>query len=264
MIHQIFAIRLIALIPILMLLGGCVTETLSGKEPIEQQPNEAAEYNVQLGIGYLRQGDLPSAQRKLEKAVELNPSNVTAYRALGIVYQRLGDSEAANRMYRRAVELAPNDPDSLNSLAVYLCGEDAGRVEALVLFDKAIKVPQSKQLSNKAMLNTNAGICAKEGDLPRAEDYLRTALAFDSSFGEALLQMADVAYQRGNFLQARAFLERYAGVAPVSSVYLWLGMQIESAMGDARAADAFGARLREEFPASVETRLLLERNRDDG
>jgi len=256
--------RVATCVALLAVLGGCVTETISGKAPVEERPKEAADYNVQLGVGYLRQGDLESAQTKLEKAIELDSGNITAYRSLGIVYERLGDREGADRMYRRAVSLAPHDPDALNSQAVFLCRRGETRDQALRIFDEAIAVPQSKKFSNKAMLNTNAGVCVKGEDLERAENYLRTALAFDANFAEALLQMADVAYRRENYLQARAFLQRYVNVAEVSPSVLWLGRRVETALGDARAADDFGLRLRREFPESVEARRLLESQRNDG
>lgn len=247
-----------------IMLGGCVTEQTSGRVQPKEQPEEAADLNVQLGVGYLRQGDLKAAQGKLEKAIELEPGNVTAHRALGLVYERLGDDEAAERQYRKAVSLAPGDPEALNSLAVFLCSDDRSREEALDKFDRAIAVPQSRQYSNKAMLNTNAGVCAKQKDLALAENYLRTALAFDSSFADALLQMADVAYRRQNYLQARAFLQRYSAVAATSPAVLWLSFQVEIAMGDVKAADEAARTLRREFPESVETRLLLERERNAG
>jgi len=247
-----------------VMLGGCVTEQTSGRVQPKEQPEEAADLNVQLGVGYLRQGDLKAAQSKLEKAVELEPDNVTAHRALGLVYERLGDTAGAERHYRKAVSLAPDGPEALNSLAIFLCGKDETRTEALKTFNRAIAVPQSKQYSNKAMLNTNAGVCAKPVDLALAENYLRTALAFDNTFSDALLQLADVAYQRQNYLQARAFLQRYSDVAAASPAVLWLSFEVETAMGDLEAADEAAQTLRREFPESVETRRLLERERNAG
>jgi len=260
------SIRMCAMLCIALsvLLGGCVTEQTSGRVQPKEQPKEASELNTQLGVGYLRQGDYQSAQAKLEKAIELEPDNVTAHRALGLVYERLEDREAAEQQYRRAVSLAPNDPDALNSLGVFLCGDPAKGEEALKQFNRAIAVPQSKYFSNKAMLNTNAGVCAKNLDLALAEDYLRSALAFDNQYPDALLQLADVAYERENYLQARAFLSRYNAVAPPSAAALWLGFLVETAMGDIRAADAAANSLRTDFPASVETRRLLERERNAG
>jgi len=230
----------------------------------ESSDTEAAQLNLELGIGYFRQGDMQSAQRKLEKAVEQDPELISAHTSLGLVYERLGDIEGADRHYRRSVQIAPQDPDALNALAAYLCRSPDGRREALVYFDRAISVPLSKQESNKALLNTNAGICAKPFDLERAENYLRAALANDEEFFEALIQMADVAYQRGNHLQSRAFLERYIGKVEPSSAVLWLGVRIENALGDAAAANKYGQRLKRDFAESVETRLLLEQERNAG
>jgi len=259
------SMRLIAVLAaIAFVAGGCVTQTTKGRKQPKEKPEEAAEINVDLGVSYLRQGDLRSAQAKLEKAIELDPSNVTAQRALGLVYERLGDIPGAERHYRKAVSIAPGDPEALNSLGAFLCRDDKSRAEALRMFDRAIAVPQSKNFSDKAMLNTNAGVCAKNESLERAENYLRRALAFDPEFPDALLQLADVAYQRENFLQARAFLQRYSTIASSSPELLWLSFRVETAMGDMKAADAAARALRQDFPESVETRRLLERSRNAG
>ncbi|MBT8442562.1 MAG: type IV pilus biogenesis/stability protein PilW [Gammaproteobacteria bacterium] len=254
----------IACVVLAMLLAGCVTETTSGRVQPKEQPEEAASLNVDLGVSYLRKGDLQSAQAKLEKAVELDPDNVTAHRALGLVYETLGDSKGAEKAYRKAVSLAPNDPEALNSLGVFLCRNDATVKEALGNFDRAIAIPQSRYFSNKAMLNSNAGVCAKNVDLALAENYLRAALNYDSQFPDALLQMADVAFQRENYLQSRAFLQRYAAVSKPTPEALWLSFQVETAMGDLKAADEHARSLRTDFPESVETRMLLERERNAG
>jgi len=247
----------------LLAMTACITETTGRIQPSEQ-PGEAAILNVQLGIGYLRQGDWQSARVKLERAAAQDPDNVVAHRALGLVYEKLGDIEGAERHYRRSVSLAPKDPEALNGLAVFLCGDEGQRDEAMDLFDLALSIPLSKAYSNKAMLYTNAGVCLKGLDLERSEDYLRAALAVDPQFGDALLQIADVSYKRGNYLQSRAFLQRHLAVAAPSPGALWLGVRIENAMDDFTAADQFGNQLRVTFPESVETRQLLEQLRDTG
>jgi type IV pilus assembly protein PilF len=245
-------------------LSACVTEK-SGHQAPEASANEAAQLNLELGIGYLRQGDLLSARDKLDKAIEQDPSLDTAYTALALVYEQLGDAKEAEYNYRRAVQKSPEDPDALNSLGAFLCRSQGRRAEALKYFDRALAVPLSKKFVNRAMLNTNAGVCVKPIDLGRAEAYLRAALAVDPKYLPALVQMADVAFEQGNYLQSRAFLERYMGAAPSSSPdALWLGVRIETALGDISAAEGFAARLRTEFPESTETSLLLEQERDAG
>jgi len=257
----LFTVTVLSLL--LMTLTACVTETTgisqSGGDQIE-----ASSLNVQMGSQYLRQGDWQSARVKLEKAIEQDADNIIAHRLLGFVYENLGDIEGAERQYRRAVSLAPSDPETLDGLASFLCRNERGVDEAIELFDKALSIPISKTFSNKSMLYTNAGVCMKRLDLARSEDYLRAALAADPQNAEALLQMADVSNQRGNNLQARAFLQRHLAVAASSPYALWLGVRIEQSMGDFTASDRFGNQLRTEFPESVETRLLLEQLRDAG
>jgi type IV pilus assembly protein PilF len=244
-------------------LSACVSGTTGSQAP-PADPKEAAQFNLQLGIGYLRQNDLLSARDKLEKALEQDPSLDTAHTALALVYEQLGDDKAAEKHYRRAVELSPKNPDALNSLGSYLCRSEGRRKEALVYFDRALAVPLSTKYVNRAMLNTNAGVCVKPLDLERAETYLRAALAVDPRYTPALVQMADVAFEKGNYLQSRAFLERHMAAAPSSAAVLWLGVRVETALGDTRAANSFGTQLKAEFPESFETGMLLEQERDAG
>ncbi len=247
----------------LLALAACVqTRTGTVLQPANEA--EAAEYNLQLGISYLRQGNLQAAREKLEKAIEQDPGSATAHAALGLVYERLDDADGAERNYRKSVSLDRNDPDSLNSLAVFLCSKRGQPEEGLRYFDRALSIPLSQRNANRAMLNTNAGTCAKRVDLERAEAYLRAALALQPGSPDVLLQLADVAYLRGNYLQARAFLERYLAVSQPGPAALWLGVRVEQALGAADAARNYADQLRTSFPASVEAGLLLEQERGEG
>lgn len=245
-----------------LVLAGCVSTSTLPPAPVSEK--EAAQYNMELGISYLRQGDLKTAQARLEKAVSQDSSLATAYRALGLVYERMDDIPAAEKNYRRSLTLAPGDPDTLNAMAAFLCLRKQETGEAMRYFDKALAVPESQSTSNRAMLLTNAGICAKRIDLGRAEGYLRSALAADPGYTAALLQLADVAYERGHLLQARAFLERYLADGRATPDVLWLGYRVEKSLGQAAAAGSYAERLKKEFPMSMEAGELLEAERHGG
>lgn len=252
------------LAPALLLgLAGCVT-TSSRPEPPPASSEEAAQYNLQLGISYLRQNNLPAARDKLERALEQEPGLATAHAALGVVFERLEDPAGAERHYRRAVDLEPNDPDNLNALAVFTCSRKQKPEDALKLFDRAIQIPLSVKNANRAMLYTNAGTCAKRVDLARSEAYLRGALAQDPRFPDALYQLADVSLEQGNALQARGFIERYLAAGKPTPAALWLGVRIEQKLNDSAAAGRYGEQLRKTFPESNETRLLLNQARSTG
>ena len=240
-------------------LTGCVT-TNSGDFSAGASVEDAAALNLDLGIGYLRQGDFEQAITKLRKSIDEDPNNPTAHRALGLAYEEMDDKKGAEEEYRTAVRLGSDDADALNQLASFLCA-NGDKQEALQLYDRAIEVPL---YPNKAMLYANAGTCAKESDLDLAENYLRNALAIQSDYAVALLQMAEVAYRKENYLQAQAFLERYAGASSYTPASLWLTYRVEIAMKDPASARNTAARLVREFPESIETRLLLEEQRDAG
>jgi len=254
--------RILFLVATALPLAACITTSSRPEPPVSMK--EAAQYNMQLGINYLRQGDLQAARTKLEKAIEQDDSLATAYSALGLVFERLGDNPGAEKNYRRAVSLAPDDPDALNALGVFLCLQKQETSEAMRYFERALAVPLSKSDSNKAMVYTNAGVCAKRVDMGKAESYLRSALAADPNFAQALLQLADVSFGRANYLQSRAFLERFLAASPATPDALWLGFRVENALGEASAARTYGERLKKEFPESVETRELLESQRNAG
>lgn len=244
------------------LVAGCVSTSSRPQAPVSK--TEAAKYNMELGISYLRQGDYKGAQAKLERALQDDSSLSTAYSALGLVYEKLGDPAGAEKNYRRAVSMDSSSPDNLNALAVFLCLQKKETDEALRYFDKALAIPLSKAEFNQAMVYTNAGVCAKREDLVRAENYLRSALAADPGFRLALVQLADVALLRQNYLQSRAFLERYLAAGPASADALWIGVRVEKALGEPTASKGYADRLKKDFPASVETGLLLESERNAG
>lgn len=247
---------------VLLVVAGCVSS--SSRPAKTESPTDAAQYNLQLGVSYLRQNNIDAAKEKLEKAIEQDPDLATAHAALGLVFERLEDLPGAERHYRRAVAIDDGDPDTLNSLAVFLCAKRGNPEDGLRFFDRALAIPLSRKNANRAMLNANAGTCAKSVDLPRAESYLRTALEQDPKFADALLQLAEVSLARGNALQARGFVERYLAGGSSSAAILWIGVQVERALKDETAARRYSERLQSDFPGAPETRLMLQQQGSRG
>ncbi len=230
---------------------------------VAQQPAgdpllEAGRINARLAMEYLKREQLVVAREKVEKALVQNPRDVTVQLAAGLVYERLLDKKRAEKHFRQALRSDADSPEAQNALGAFLCrNREHARGEAM--FVKAARNPVYR---TPEVAYTNAGVCARSaGRLERAEEYLRQALTISSSYPETLVQLAGVAHDRGNHLQARAFVERYLAAAPVSPDVLLLGYRIESALKDAAAANGFAERLRKEFPSSAQLRTLddLER-----
>jgi len=81
---------------------------------------------------------------------------------------------------------------------------------------------------------------------------LRQSLGYDEDFPDALYGMARVSFEKSDFLRARAFLQRYESVAPMSPASLYLGYQVETELGNAREAKRHADELLLKFPKSSE------------
>ena len=226
----------------------------SGGDPLL----EAGRINARLAMEYLKRDQLVVARDKVEKALVQNPRDVTVQLAAGLVYERLLDKKRAERHFRQALRADADSPEAQNALGAFLCrNEEYGRGE-----DMFLKAARNQLYRTPEVAYTNAGVCARAaGKLDRAEQFLRQALAMRSDYAETHVQLAGVLLERGNHLQARAFIERYLAVARATPDVLLLGWRIETALDDRRAAAAFGERLRKEFPESAQVRALEDLER---
>ncbi len=244
----------LTLIFLTLLLSACITST-SGPARKPASDLDAARANTSLGLNYMRQGNYELALEKLRRAVDQGPELAEAHSAIALVYGRLGESLDADRHYRRALQLSPADPDVQNNYGVFLCGQKR-YVEAEKFF---IKAAENQRYRTPEAAWTNAGVCVRNVPAPeKAENYFRQALSRNPSFPDALWQMADLSFERGHQLQARAFLERRLEAAKASPDALWLGVRLEQSLGHADVAQEYAQRLKTEFPISLQTRYLLE------
>jgi type IV pilus assembly protein PilF len=243
------AFRAVLALSVAALLAGCATSQVNSRVSDE----DAARFNVQLGMNYMQRGDLEEARNRLERAVQQDASLPSAHAALGILYERVGDSRRAGDHLRRALRLAPEDPSMQNSYGGFLCRQGE-RLEGIRHFEAAAN---NAYFRRPEVAYTNAGVCARGiPDEKLAEAYFRRALDADRNFNEALLQLADLSLQTDRSLQARAFIQRYHGVAAPTPYSLMLARNIELAAGDTRSASEYAARLRREFPESPEAREI--------
>ncbi len=208
---------------------------------------------VQLGTAYLEQGRIDEAFKNARKAVLVDPKLAAGHTLLGVLNQRLGQWEEAGRHYRRAVELAPHDPYALNALGSFLCAR--GRPgEADGYFRRALQNPL---YPTPWIALHNAASCEERNGQPElAEKDYRAALRANPRFAPALLNMAKLSFQQHNYLSARAYLERYAAVAPQTAESLWLGVRTEKRLGDLDQMASYAMQLRSRFPDSEEAKQL--------
>lgn len=217
-----------------------------------RSPSPADVY-VELGGAYLAEGKIGEALENTRKAILADPRCAGAYTLLGVVRQRLGQMEPAGKAFKKAVELAPHDPYALNALGSWLCAwkryGEADPYFRWVLKDPLYPTPW--------IASYNAGSCAeKRGDVVQAEKDYRAALSANPRFAPALLCMAFITFEQKRFLSSRAYLQRYAEVAPHTADSLWLGVRTEKRLGDREQMAGYATKLRVRFPDSEQARFL--------
>ena len=249
-------------IPVLVCVFGlsaCVTEGVNPYgSKAENAAVRAANTQVTLGVGYLEQGRVEEALERFQRAIAFDPRSASAYTSLGVLYEQISRPDLAEKNYAKAVQLEPRKGAVHNNFGQFLCR--VGRYEQA---DAEFKVALNDPFyDTPAIAATNAGKCARaSGQNEQAEKYLRLALSKNPNAAEVYLPLASVLHQRGQSMNARAFLQRFeASGLPQDAEYLRLAAQVESRLGDTKAANAYRERLENEFPAPEQTRSTEKPN----
>lgn len=236
------------------LLSGCAGSGTRPEGP-KSAAREAAEVNASLGQEYMSRGQLEIALEKLKKSVSADPEYAPGHTLLAVLYERIREPQSAERHYRLAIEAAPSNGDVNNNYGVFLC-QSGQAATAEPYFRTAVKDPFYR---TPEIAFANAGSCwLQNGNLDKAENFLRQSLEYDAEFSDALLAMADVSARRGDYFRARAFLQRFQSAGTETAQSLALGFRVENQLGNKTAAAAYRDRLLNKFGASAEARDIRE------
>lgn len=239
-------------------LSACAS---SGTVGTRASDTDAAVANMNLGAGYLRQGRTDLAIERLQRAIEQNPRLVQAHSTIALAYDQVGNTTDAEAHYRRATQLDPASGAAANAYAVFLCRQNRWS-DAEPFFRRAAG---DRNYTTPEVALTNAGICARSaGADEQAAESFRAALARRPTYPDALVNMMELSYQSGNYIQARAFVQRYLESQRPTAPVLWLCFNVERELDDMAAADRCAAQLRAGFRGSPELAQLEEQQRRDG
>lgn len=212
-----------------------------------------ARSHVDLGAAYLQQGKYEIALSEFNEATQIDPNYAPAYNGLGLVYAALGEDAKADAGYKRAIQLQPRSSESHNNYGSFLCSRKRYD-ESIKHFLEAVKNPL---YSTPNLAYANAGICsARKNDIKTAEIYLIKALEIQPLTHSAATQLAEIQFNRGEATTAKQTLQN-ALVASPSAETLWLGIKIERALGDKDNVSSYALQLRQQYPNSEQTRMLL-------
>ena len=190
-------------------------------------------------------GDNAAAQKFAEAALAADPKDQGSHDVLGRVLYAAGQKEAARPHLELACapaarekgKPAPAEAASADALVALADLElTAGKRDAA----KPL-VARAKAAGAKRAAVVQARLLAKDGDLSGAERTLAGYLAQNTSDGDALAAGADIAYERGQYPQARERFEKALGLLPKGA----LTPVAQGRLCDVRVRDAAYAEAKE-------------------
>jgi len=236
-----------------LLLSACTYVGMrddSGDDLGAVRENRPGDIYAQLGREYLKEGQPGVALRKLKWGLEIDPDNARIHAVLGLLYERLGETQLAGEHYARCAEIEPQNPFFHNAWGSFLCQQgEYDKAEAQ--FRQALSNPLYDQ---PWATQTNAGVCAlRAGHDTAAEQYLRQALNANPRIPLALLKMAQIQVEHGDYRAARGYLVRYGQLTGPVPQSLLLQLKVAAGLGDKVATTHIRNELIRRFPDAPET-----------
>ena len=206
-----------------------------------------AAMHLALAAELYGRGAHAEAQAEAERGLKADPASPDLHTLRAAIAAARGDQATAGRHYQRAQALAPGAGAYANNYGTWLCGN--GRAaESLAWFDAALA---DARYPTRADALANLGLCASRAGQPqRAEAAWRQALALESGHTAALGGLAQAAYARGAYLEARAFVQRRLAAGVADAETLQLASQIELKLGDTAASSRYLHQLQTASPGA--------------
>lgn len=200
-----------------------------------KKPNfiKASAYNVQLGLGYLKQGNRPRAKQKLLTALEQEPRSVDANSAMAYYFEQTGEPAQAKTFYLKALSLAGKAGAQLNNYGAFLCRQGDYK-QADRYFLKAVA---DLHYVHTAGAYENAGLCSLSANqLEQAKPYFIKALNQDPSRKVSFYELVKIETKSGHNESAYALIQKYADLVLNDRTLLFLAKEVAEKAGQYEVA----------------------------
>lgn len=248
------------LLPVLMvvLLAGCAAQS-SNESERRDAPPELVQRQLDLGIGYLRQGDYQRAKHNLNRALDIDPRNATVHATFGLVFQLEGEYELAEQYFSDAVRFDPESAQARNSFGAFLFSQRRF-VEAIEQLKLA---SENRFYPNRPTVFENLGRAyLRINQIEDAEFAFTRATQLNPEQARSLLELAEIKFDQQQYTNSRNFYLRHTRVlpesSPRSSKALWLCIRLARIFKDQDEEASCAEVLEGIHPASDEYQLYRD------
>ena len=228
---------------------------------VKKDPEKAVKVRTQLAAEYIKSGDLDSAKRTLDQALEMNPRDSAANMMMGILLQQEGSKvsmDKAEAYFKRAISADPKNAQARNNYGTYLYQIERynDAIEQLNVAGTTLGYDQRY----KAFENVGR-IYLKLGDMPNAEKSFKQALQVNRDSYISMLELSEIFYLKQQTAAATQLYEQFVrgvGQKNQGARALWIGIRNARANSDTMGMQVLVNQLRALFPESPEYQRYLQ------
>ena len=229
-------------------------------ESDESDVAKRARLRLELAAGYFEQGKYTIALDEIKQSLSIQSSNAEALNLRGLIYMRMNDSALAEDSFRRALALESANGSVMHNYGWFLCGVSREK-EAHEQFDRALK---SANYLNASKTHMAQAMCyQKMGKTNEALNaYLRS---YELEPGNPIVgyNLGLIYYQQADYNRAQFQLRRINAGDLANQQTLWLGIKIESKLGNQLAVRQLAEQLTSKFPNTEDCLLYTSDAADD-
>lgn len=169
-----------------------------------------AQKEVQHALEDLQRGNIPSAQKHTQKALQLSPSNPYVQYVMGMTYLLSNQVKQAKPYLEKSVSIDSREPRALTALGTvrYRLGDNAGAVDVL---SKAVQFDASSWKAEWLLAASYLGV----KKYPEARDHAVQALKIGKDkAGKAELVLGQALAGLGERSEAAAAFDKFAETYP--------------------------------------------------
>jgi type IV pilus assembly protein PilF len=251
---------LVAMAFCLFMISACVTETTNPVFNAERSDSDALDGYLRLAIGYLDEGDLPSAKRHLQNAADIDSNNSEMYGIWGLINTREGEMELAETNFRRSLREDSSNSQARNNFAAFLFAQ--GRIEDA--YEQLELVVSDTEYAQRSQAFENMGMAASRLDRTEdAEIAFRRAMQLNPNQLRSALELSAINISNNNLQQARVYWQNYLTLIQFYNLAhnarsLLIGIRLEQAEENTINVRQYGELLRINFPDSQEYRVYRQ------